>query len=54
MDIKPFLKSLFEETSAELHSTTVEELQKEIAEDFLTYFGQFKNGEVFILEDKTS
>ena len=52
MDIKPFLKSLFEETSAELHSTTVEELQKEIAEDFLTYFGQFKNGEVFILEDK--
>lgn len=50
MDIKPFLKSLFDSTLVDLYSTTPEELQKEIAEGFLTYFGLFKNGSFYILD----
>lgn len=51
MDLKPFLKSLFDSFMAELHSKDVDSLQKEIAEGFLTYFGHFKDGDLFILDD---
>lgn len=51
MDIKPFLKSLFESTLVKLHASTPDALQKEIAEGFLTFFGQFRDGELFILDN---
>lgn len=50
MDIKPFLRSLFDSTLGELHSTTLDGLQKDVAEALLTYFGQFNNGLLYILE----
>ena len=52
MDIKPFLQSLFTSTLIELHSSSPDELQKEIAQGFLTYFGQFKEGDFYILDDQ--
>lgn len=51
MNITPFLELLFSSFISEIHSSTVEELQREIAECFLTYFGQFKDGELFILDN---
>lgn len=51
MDLKPFLKSLFGSFLAELHSKDSLSLQREIAEGFLTYFGQFSDGEIYILDD---
>lgn len=50
MDIKPFIKYLFASFVVELHSETSEDLQKEIADRFLTYLGQFKDGDLYILE----
>ena len=51
MDLKPFLKSLFDSFVAELHSKNSKDLQDEIAKGFLTYFGQFKDGDLYILEE---
>ena len=52
MDLKPFLKSLFDSFVVELHSKNSKDLQDEIAKGFLTYFGQFKDGDIYILENE--